>query len=159
MKELDKQGYEIYQKIINLKTASPQDVMMMQNFTKEYIDPKCTICKTCSAQIRYAFNRIKNWGAKYNVDNLTFTDVKDIDYQEVTDIEENIEENIEKNIGGESNPDSKQDIGGDIEPHIGGDSNPNVEPHIGGENLCECGTPLPDKRYKKCKKCKKNKNK
>ncbi|MCP4761446.1 MAG: hypothetical protein GY870_06665 [archaeon] len=135
MKELDKQGYETYQKIISLKTATPQDVMMMQNFTKEYIDPKCIICKTCSAQIRFAFNRIKNWGAKYNVDNLTFTDVKDIDYEDVTDIKQDIKQDSKQDI----KQDSKQDIG--------------------GENLCECGNPLPDKRYKKCKKCKKNKNK
>jgi hypothetical protein len=68
--EMDKEGYDIYQEIKKLKSVSKDEVLMMQQFTKKYIDPKCTICSTCPAQIRFAFNRIINWGDKMKVDEL-----------------------------------------------------------------------------------------
>jgi len=100
MNEIDKECIEIYKKIKLLKSVSKDEILMMELFTKKYIDPKCKICSTCPAQIRFAWNRILNWGEKHQIE-LRFDDVE-------------------------------------------------VKP-----NICECGNPTKDKRYKKCEGCKK----
>ena len=77
MNTIDKDGYETYQLIKVLKTASNEEVFMMEQFTKKYIDAKCTICRTCPAQIRFAFNRIINWAKKIQIETLSFEEIID----------------------------------------------------------------------------------
>jgi len=52
---------EKFERIINLKTATKEDVLVMQGLMVKYIDPKATICTKCPSQIRFAHNRIKIW--------------------------------------------------------------------------------------------------
>jgi len=65
--QINKETLSEYNAIKTLKSASREDVLKMEQFTKKYIDPKVTICRYCSAQIRFAFARIKGWGeSNYN---------------------------------------------------------------------------------------------
>lgn len=75
MVEIDKEGIEQYQKICNMKSVSRDDVQFLQDYTRKYIDPKCTICKKCKSQIRFAWNRIVNWGKQNNINNLAVNDI------------------------------------------------------------------------------------
>jgi hypothetical protein len=82
MKKMDKEGIEIYREIKKLKSVSKDEVLMMEQFTKNYIDPKCKICSNCSAQIRFAYNRIINWGDKMKIEELTFDEWVEIKQDE-----------------------------------------------------------------------------
>ena len=59
--------------IMNWKKVTKYEVGEMQRFMRKYIDPKCTICPHCPAQVKFAHNRIKNWwdhtGKKLRVKN------------------------------------------------------------------------------------------
>tara|TARA_R110000803_G_scaffold75899_2_gene140255 strand:+ start:638 stop:928 length:291 start_codon:yes stop_codon:yes gene_type:complete len=74
MKEMDKEGVEQFREIKKWKNAGKKELDTMQRFTQDYIDPKCKICRTCPAQIRFAYNRIINWGNIHNIEAINFDD-------------------------------------------------------------------------------------
>jgi hypothetical protein len=47
--------------IMSWKKVTKREVGEMQRFMRNYIDPKCTICPHCPAQVKFAHNRIINW--------------------------------------------------------------------------------------------------
>lgn len=50
-------------KIINQTSMTSSEVSKLQGLIQRYIDPKCWICNTCPAQIRFAWVRLKEWWA------------------------------------------------------------------------------------------------
>ena len=72
MEKITQETLDTFNYIKQLKKASKEDVLCMQQFTQKYIDHKCTVCPTCPAQIRFAYNRIINWGAKMEIETISF---------------------------------------------------------------------------------------
>ena len=64
MKTLDELTLEDIQqveKIVNLKLATKSEVRTIQEFGRKFIDNKMQICPHCSGQIRFSWNRVKNF--------------------------------------------------------------------------------------------------
>ncbi len=72
MKKIDKEGLEIFNQINKLQKAGKDEVLMIQQFIRNYIDAACTVCPNCPAQIRFHFKRVINWGKANNLSELTF---------------------------------------------------------------------------------------
>lgn len=51
--------------ILSWKKVDKKQVRILQNFIIVNIDPTCTICESCGSQIRYAFERVKNWSERH----------------------------------------------------------------------------------------------
>ncbi len=43
------------------KAVTPTEVIIIQNFIREYIDNTCSICQGCPSQIQFAHKRLMNW--------------------------------------------------------------------------------------------------
>lgn len=48
-----------------LTKLDKSDIVLLESFIRDHIDPKCNICKTCPTNIRFALGRVKKW-AKQN---------------------------------------------------------------------------------------------
>jgi hypothetical protein len=69
MTKLDKNDIEF---LLNKTSITTAEVKILQRLIKTYIDPKCWICDTCPAQIRYAWVRLKEWWSEQNVEYYQF---------------------------------------------------------------------------------------
>ena len=47
--------------LINLKRITSSEVRELTQLINKYVDPKMNVCSHCSAQIRFAQKRLKNW--------------------------------------------------------------------------------------------------
>ncbi|CAA6810318.1 MAG: Unknown protein [uncultured Sulfurovum sp.] len=62
--EITKEDYLILQEILKYKKSDGKKTHTMEQFIQRNIDPKVKVCNYCPSQIRFAWNRIKNWYAK-----------------------------------------------------------------------------------------------
>lgn len=52
--------------LLSLKKVQKSDVIILQGFMNKYIDKHCKICNKCGGQIRFSYNRFKNWVSTFN---------------------------------------------------------------------------------------------
>jgi len=74
IKYITLEDIEILEEILNYKKASTNEVVIMENFAKKYIDNKFNICRNCPAQIRFAHQRITSF---YNINSSFITEKKE----------------------------------------------------------------------------------
>lgn len=67
IKEMEMQDIINLDYITKLKIAGGGDVALIRNFVQTYIDPKCYVCDTCSAQIRLAHSRACDFYKRHQV--------------------------------------------------------------------------------------------
>jgi hypothetical protein len=72
-----KEDLEEYLYFKSLKVTNKDSVSRMQNFLNKHIDNKAVICKTCSAQIRFYYQMILNWGIRMDIENIDFKKEKE----------------------------------------------------------------------------------
>ena len=51
-----------YYRLKSLVNASRKEIVNIETFIRENIDPKCRICTKCSAQVRFHHQRLLKWG-------------------------------------------------------------------------------------------------
>jgi len=79
---MTKETIEEYYRLKNLVKATRTDVEAIELFIRENIDPKARVCKKCTAQIRFYYQRIMYWG-KSNIETLTDEEIENIDSKEL----------------------------------------------------------------------------
>lgn len=80
--EIKKEDYDEVQRLIKLTRINPSDTKSMERLIRLYLDPKMSICKHCTAQIRMVLKRLQKW-------NQSITPIiEEIDITEETDITE-----------------------------------------------------------------------
>jgi hypothetical protein len=53
--------YFIIKNLIGLNKMDSHQVIDMERIIRKYIDSKCTICRHCPAQVKFAHKRLVNW--------------------------------------------------------------------------------------------------
>ncbi len=59
-------------KILSYKKVSSPQIAEIEAFIREYIDPTCQICYSCTSQVQFAFKRLQMW-SKANKDEIENT--------------------------------------------------------------------------------------
>lgn len=71
---MTKETIDEYYRLKALVKASKKDIEAMEIFIKANIDPKVKICRKCTAQIRFYYQRILYWG-RANIENIDFKEL------------------------------------------------------------------------------------
>jgi hypothetical protein len=58
---ISKEDINTLEEIIKWEIVNRPKIIVMENWMKKYIDKNIVICPSCSAQIRHAHQKIKDW--------------------------------------------------------------------------------------------------